>query len=419
VNGDVTTEPNETFFVNLFNPGNASISDNQGLGTITNDDANPSITINDPSVVEGNAGSKSLQFVITLSNPTSSTLNVPFTLADGTANVGVDYQTNSGSFTVIPGSLTASLFIGINGDVTVEPDETFFVNLGATAGATIAKPQGTGTIINDDGLALPGISISDVTLPEGNSGTTSFNFTVSLTASSASTVTVNYATADGTATAPSDYVTKSGVVTFAPGVTSQAVSILVNGDTVFEPNETFFVNLTTPANASIIDAQGQGTINNDDVVGSADMSILETGAGSAASNTNVVYTITATNNGPTSATGVSVTEVIPAGTVFISALPSQGSCSGTTTVICTLGALNGGNSATVALTLKMPVAAGLVTNTATVTAAQNDPTLGNNSASAPTTVTTVSAVPAAPALSTWLLLLLATLLGGVAVVRMR
>ncbi len=305
MNGDVTTEPNETFFVNLFNPGNASISDNQGLGTITNDDANPSITINDPSIVEGNASSKSLQFVITLSNPTSSTLNVPFTLADGTANVGSDYQTNSGSFTVIPGSLTASLFIGINGDVTVEPDETFFVNLGATAGATIAKPQGTGTIINDDGLALPGISISDVTLPEGNSGTTSFNFTVSLTASSASTVTVNYTTADGTATAPSDYATKSGVVTFTPGLTSQVVSILVNGDTLFEPNETFFVNLTTPANA-------------------------------------------------------------------------------------------------------------------TITAAQNDPTPGNNSASAPTTVIVAAPPPAvAPAMSTWMLLLLAALLGGVAVVRMR
>jgi uncharacterized repeat protein (TIGR01451 family) len=419
VNGDVTTEPNETFFVNLFNPGNASISDNQGLGTITNDDANPSITINDPSVVEGNAGSKSMQFVITMSNPSSSTINVPFTLADGTANVGSDYQTNSGSFTVIPGALTASLFIGINGDTTVEPDETFFVNLGATAGATIAKPQGTGTIINDDGLALPGISISDVTLAEGNSGTTSFNFTVSLTASSASTVTVNYTTADGSATAPSDYAAKSGVVTFTPGQTSQVVTILVNGDTVFEPNETFFVNLTAPSNATIIDAQGQGTINNDDVVGSADMSILETGAASAGTNTNVVYTITATNNGPTSATGAAVTEVLPAGTVFVSAQPSQGSCSGTTTVICTLGSLNSGNSATVTLTIKMPVAAGLVTNTATVTAAQNDPTPGNNSSSAPTTVTVAAPPPAvAPALSTWLLLLLAALLGGVAVVRM-
>jgi uncharacterized repeat protein (TIGR01451 family) len=150
------------------------------------------------------------------------------------------------------------------------------------------------------------------------------------------------------------------------------------------------------------------------------MSILETGAASAASNTNVVYTITATNNGPTSATGVSVTEVLPAGTVFVSALPSQGSCSGTSTVICTLGSLNSGNSATVALTLKMPIATGLVTNTATVTATQNDPTPGNNSSSAPTTVTAAGPpVVGVPALSTWLLLLLATLLGGVAVVRMR
>ena len=419
VNGDVTTEPDETFVVNLFNPGNASISDNQGLGTIKNDDANPSITINDPSVVEGNSGTKSMQFVITLSNPTSTQLSVPFSLADGTATVGSDYQTNSGSFTVFAGSVTASVFIGIIGDTNVEPDETFFMNLGAVAGATIAKSQGTGTIINDDGLALPGISISDVIAAEGNSGTTNFNFTVSLTASSASTITVSYATADGTATAPSDYIAKSGLLTFTPGQTSQSVTVSVNGDTLFEPNETFFVNLTTPANASIIKSQGQGTINNDDVVGSADLSLLESGAATAPASTNVVYTITAANNGPTGATAVTITDVLPAGTSFVSAQTSQGSCSGTTTVTCALGALTNGGVATVTLTITMPAAAGLITNTATVTAAENDPTPANNSSSAPTTVTAAAPPSGVPALSTWMLLLLGVFLAGAAVVRMR
>jgi hypothetical protein len=419
VNGDVTTEPNETFVVNLFNPGNASISDAQGLGTITNDDANPSITINDPSVVEGNSSSKSMNFVITLSNPTSTQLSVPFSLADGTANVGSDYQTNSGSFSVFAGNVTATVAIGINGDTTVEPDENFFMNLGSVAGATIAKSQGIGTIINDDGLASPGISINDVTAGEGNSGTTNFNFTVSLTASSASTITVNYATADGTATAPSDYTTKSGVVTFAPGQTSQTVTIAVNGDTLFEPIETFFVNLTSPANAVIIDNQGQGTINNDDVVGSADLVILKTGAATASGSANVAYTIVVTNNGPTGASAVTVTDVLPAGTTFVSAQTTQGVCSGTTTVVCSLGALNNGGNATVTLTIQMPAASGLVSNTATVTAAENDPTPGNNSSTAATTVSGVSPPSPVPAQSTLLLLMLGVLLGTLAVIRLR
>ena len=413
VTGDVTTEPNETFFVNLFNPGNASISDAQGLGTITNDDANPSITINDPSQLEGNAGTTSMSFVITLSNPTSVTLSVPFSLADGTANVGSDYQTNSGSFTVFPGATTAQVSIGIIGDTNVEPDETFFMNLGATAGATIAKSQGVGTIINDDGLVLPGISINNVSVVEGNSGTANANFTVQLTASSASTITVNFATADGTATtANSDYAAKSGTVTFTPGQTSQPVTVAVNGDTVLEPNETFFVNLTTPSNATIIKSQGTGTITNDDVVGSADLVLAKSGAATASANANVAYTITVTNNGPTGATNVVMTDVLPAGTTFVSATTTQGSCSGTTTVLCALGSMTNGSTATITLTIKMPSTATTVSNTASVTASENDPTPGNNAGTAATVVS--AAIAAVPALSTWMLLLLAGMLSALA-----
>jgi uncharacterized repeat protein (TIGR01451 family)/CSLREA domain-containing protein len=417
VNGDVTTEPDETFLVNLFNPSNAGISAAQATGTIKNDDPLPSIIINDPSIVEGNSGTKNMTFVITLSNPSSTTLFVPFSLANGTATVGSDYLSNSGVFTVPPGAVTASVGVGIVGDTNVEPDETFFMNLGATAGATISKSQGVGTIINDDGLASPGIAISDVSLAEGNSGTTNFIFTVSLTASSASTITVNYATANGTATAGSDYVAAAGMLTFTPGQTSQNLTILVNGDTVFEPNETFFVNLTNPTNAGIIKSQGLGTIVNDDVIATADLSIVKTGAASAAANTNVTYTITATNNGPNGATNVKVTDVLPAGTTFVSAQPSQGSCIGTTTVTCTLGALNNGSSGTVSLTIKMPASSGPISNTATVTATENDPVPANNSSSAPTNVTGGASPSGVPAMSGWMLLLLGAALGGVAIMR--
>ena len=108
------------------------------------------------------------------------------------------------------------------------------------------------------GSALPTLSINDVSVAEGNSGTSTARFTVTLSAASTSTVTVNYATADATATAGSDYVSKSGTLTFAAGTTSQFVDVVVNGDTTVESNETFVVNLSSPVGATIATRQGWG-----------------------------------------------------------------------------------------------------------------------------------------------------------------
>ena len=110
--------------------------------------------------------------------------------------------------------------------------------------------------------AVGGISIGDVTVAEGNSGTTTATFTVTRTGGTAA-FSVNYATSNGTATAGSDYVAKSGTLPFASGQATQTVSVTINGDTTIETNETFFVNLS--GNTNITDGQGVGTIRNDDV----------------------------------------------------------------------------------------------------------------------------------------------------------
>src|SRR6185436_15045629 len=100
---------------------------------------------------------------------------------------------------------------------------------------------------------------------EGDSGTTTANFTVTLNPASGQQVTVQYATANGTATAGSDYQASSGTLTFAPGDTSKTVSITVNGDTLVEPDETFLVNLSNPSTGTNLGgSQGVGTIPNDD-----------------------------------------------------------------------------------------------------------------------------------------------------------
>jgi hypothetical protein len=117
-----------------------------------------------------------------------------------------------------------------------------------------------GTILDDE----PRLTISDVARDEGRSGTTAFVFTVTLSAPSDAPVTVNFATANGSATAGSDYQAQSGTLTFAPGQTTRTITINVFGDRLRESDESFFVKLSAAVGATIADSQGVGTIENDD-----------------------------------------------------------------------------------------------------------------------------------------------------------
>jgi hypothetical protein len=119
------------------------------------------------------------------------------------------------------------------------------------------------TILDND--RPPRLSISDVSILEGNTGTTNAIFKVSLTAASYQTITVKFATANGTATvAGNDYVAASGILSFAPGQTTKTITVQVKGDRLREANETLKVSLTAPSNATISDALGIGTILNND-----------------------------------------------------------------------------------------------------------------------------------------------------------
>ncbi len=337
VNGDLLNEANETLFVNLSNPTNATLADGQGLGTILNDDAVPALSINDVTVTEGNSGTTNAVFTVSLSAVSGQTVTVNFATADGAAVAASDYVSTNGLLTFAAGATNQTVTVRVNGDLLNEGKEKFFVNLSNPTNATISDSQGLGTINNDDppapvsvkGLALaangdlllsigcesnrlyfleastnlsawfvvtnltssnttltfvdpnagdyqrrfyrittgepvPALFINDVVVAEGDNGTTNAVFTVGLSAVSDQTVTVNFATADGTAVAGSDYVSTNGLISFAPGTTNQTVTVRVNGDLLNEANETFFVNLSNPTNAIISDGQGLGTINNDD-----------------------------------------------------------------------------------------------------------------------------------------------------------
>jgi hypothetical protein len=129
--------------------------------------------------------------------------------------------------------------------------------------------QGTPTVYFDTGGRYdpaPSLWIDDVSVAEGNAGTATATFTVALLGVRGQTVTVSYATADGTATtADGDYLAASGTLSFDPGVTTLPVTVTVLGDAKVEANETFTLNLSNPVNAPMGDSQGLGTILNDDV----------------------------------------------------------------------------------------------------------------------------------------------------------
>jgi CSLREA domain-containing protein len=156
-----------------------------------------------------------------------------------------------------------------SGNATINFTPAAALTIGAFITATATDPGGNTSEFSACRVVTtppaPTLSINDVMVSEGNSGTVNAVFTVSLSNTSAQTVTVQYATANGTATAPSDYTATSGTLTFpanTPTLT-QAITVQVKGDTLFESNETFFVNLNNPTNATLADGQGIGTILND------------------------------------------------------------------------------------------------------------------------------------------------------------
>src|SRR5206468_621925 len=127
--------------------------------------------------------------------------------------------------------------------------------------ATVGTAAATGTIVNDD---EPTVQIVGAAGLEGQSGTTPFTFTVTLSQPAPWAVTVDFATADGTATAGSDYAAAAGTLTFAPGETTKTITINVSGDTTVEADETFSVNLSNVSGATLAGATADGIIRNDD-----------------------------------------------------------------------------------------------------------------------------------------------------------
>jgi hypothetical protein len=147
--------------------------------------------------------------------------------------------------------------------------------------------------LGNEAGGTPALSIGDVSLAEGDSGETDFTFTISIVEASVSDVSVDFATADDSAGAADDYTAISGTATIAAGATSTTVTVKVQGDTTVEPDETFFVNLSNPVNATISDIQGFGTIENDDTAPTVTLSLSDTSLVEAGGVATVTATLSA------------------------------------------------------------------------------------------------------------------------------
>jgi serine protease len=276
------------------------------LGNYTAASSTPTMSIADVVMSEGNSGTSLMTFTVSLSGPSASPITFDIATSNGTAVAGSDYVAKSLVGETIAAGVTSKTFqVVINGDTTDEVDEKLAVNLSNASGATISDNRAVGTITNDD---FPKLSINDVTISEGTGGTKVATFTVSLSRASASAVSYNIATANGTALAGYDYTASSLVgETIPAGQLSKTFSVTIIGDGVMEDDERFAVNLSSPTNATILDGRGIGTLTNDDLpklyVNNA--SVSEGNAGtkeitftislSQVASTDVTYTATTAN----------------------------------------------------------------------------------------------------------------------------
>ena len=223
----------------------------------------PSISVRDALVVEGNSGTTQATFVVALSGPTSQSVSFSFATSNGTATAGSDYSATSGALAFAPGEVEKPVVVLVTGDTVDETQETFFLDISNVQNATVSASRGTGFINDDDG---PTISVNDVSVTEGNSGTKAATFTLTLSGPSVEAIAVRAITAPGTATAASDYNSINLVVIFQPGTVTRTFDIEIIGDTNPESNESFVVNLSDPFGTTIADGEGVCTIVDEDIL---------------------------------------------------------------------------------------------------------------------------------------------------------
>ena len=254
--GDYAKEANETLSVKVTSAQGIALTKDTATVTITDDDT--SVGLADTTIVEGNTGETAGAVTLTLANAVAYDTKFSYTLQAGTATADTDYKNASGEVTVPANSTVVSIPVTVLGDYKKEADETFTVKVTSAQGVALTRDTATVTIKDDD----PVLSVSSPVVVETDFGLPKADFTLTLDRASTSSITVSYATQNGTASAIDDYIGTTGTLTFAPGELTKVVSVSVSGDKREESDETFGLTITS-TQVDVI-AQGTATIRDDD-----------------------------------------------------------------------------------------------------------------------------------------------------------
>ena len=220
----------------------------------------PTVSIAGGSGTEGD--DDSIAFTVTLDEAATATVTVDYATSDGTADAGDDYTGKSGTLSFSAGETSKTVSVSIEDDTENESDETFTVTLSNASGADLGTKTATGTIRNRTVVVetTPTVSIAAGSGTEGDDD--DIDFTVTLDEAASGTVTVDYATSDGSADAGDDYTATSGTLSFSAGETSKTISVAIEDDIENESNETFTVTLSNPSGADLGTSSATGTIKN-------------------------------------------------------------------------------------------------------------------------------------------------------------
>ncbi len=274
--GDQVIEPDETFTLTLSNiSGPVVVLDAEAIGTLTDDDTRQ-VSVDDPSIEEGDAGTSTAQFSISLEGPAITDVEVSYESADGSATAGSDYDAVNGAVTIAAGQRSASVDVAVRGDLLVEGDQDFSLLLTAVSdNARIVDSSGSASIVDDD---IASIEINSASLFEGDDGETAMQFGVKLSNAFENAVSIPYATRDAEeaprASEGFDYIASSGELAIPAGQTELSLQVQVRGDFAVEPDERFELALgELPPGAELDVGVGVGVIVDDDVARLSDTAI--------------------------------------------------------------------------------------------------------------------------------------------------
>jgi ribosomal protein L35AE/L33A len=385
ITDDTFFEGNETFTVTLSSPTGGATLGNPATATVTivdNEQPQPGQFQFSNATYSVNENGGQVTITVTRTNGSNGAVSVNYATANGSASAGADYTAASGTLNFADGQTTQTFTVSILDDAVFEGNETFTVALSSpTGGATLGNPSSATVTIVDNEQPQPGqFQFSNASYSVNESGG-QITITVNRVNGSNGAVSVNYATANGSATAGSDYTAASGTLNFADGQTSTTFTVNITDDAIFEGNETFMVALSSPTGGATLGNPATTTVTIVDneqpqpgqlQFSNATYSVNENGG-------QVTITVTRTNgsDGPVNVNYATSNGSATAGSDYVAASGTLNFANGQTSQTFTITILDDsafeGNE-TVNLTLSSPGGGATLgtPNTAVLTIVDND-----------------------------------------------